>query len=73
MRRIYQIDGIDSGVVSVGERDSENQVALCVQSDDKEVHVLLDHAAFMELCRLQYTVHFVLDEKETEEQRLQAV
>jgi len=73
MRRIYQIDGIDSGVVSVGERDAENQVALCIQSGDTEAHVLLDRKAFTELCTLQYTVRFVCSDEKQEERQLQAV
>ncbi len=66
MRRIYQIDGLSTGVLSVGEREASEQVALCIQKDEQETQILLSQQAFAELCELRYTVTFHAEPKPQE-------
>lgn len=76
MRRIFQIDGTDNGVISVGERETIEQIAVCIQQGETETQILLSRAAFTELCGLQYSVHFHETSKEVNQdndQHLQVV
>lgn len=77
MRRIFQIDGVDSGLLSVGESKLVDRVVLCIQSGDQEAHLMLNRETFKQLCGLEYQLKFVWEpepqESETEKQQLQVV
>jgi len=55
MRRIFQIDGVDSGLLSVGESKLVDRVVLCIQSGDQEAHLMLNRETFKQLCGLWNT------------------
>ena len=60
MRKIFQIDGLDGSVLSIGERSQPQQVALCLRdADGNEVHMLIGYDEFRELCSLTYDIRWV--------------
>jgi hypothetical protein len=60
MRRIFQFDGIDQGVLSVGECAKPEQVAICITDHaGKEAQVLINRESFRELCGLSYDIRFL--------------
>lgn len=77
MRKIYQIDGKQAGVLSIGERSATDEVAICINQGDEEVQILINEKEFMALCELKYTVEFhrpqLLDREITTEHQLKAV
>ncbi len=58
MRKIYQIDGKQTGVLSIGERSAIDEIAICINQGDREVQILIKEKEFMELCDLKYRVEF---------------
>ncbi|ADJ29865.1 MULTISPECIES: hypothetical protein [Nitrosococcus] len=70
MRRIFQLDGLDKGILSVGERQESNQIALCISHANQEAQILLSEEAFKELAHLRYVINF---QSNDEEQSLKAV
>lgn len=59
VRRIFQIDGIERGVLSVGECAMPERVVLCITGHSGyEAQIVLSEEGFDELCRLKYSVHF---------------
>jgi hypothetical protein len=61
MRRIYQFDGIDRGVLSIGECLAPEQVAICITDHNgNEAQVLLSRDDFRALCGLSYDIHWAI-------------
>lgn len=58
MRRVFQFDGLNGGVLSVGECEHEAKVAICLHQGDKEVQLFLSEEQFGELAALRYTLHY---------------
>lgn len=59
VRRIFQIDGIERGVLSIGECTLPARVALCITSHSGcEAQILLSKECFEELCDLRYSIRF---------------
>jgi hypothetical protein len=68
MRKIFQIDGIDGSMLSIGERNQPQQAAICIKdSQGNEVHMLIGYEQFKELCSLSYDLHFEPDPRPVEE------
>jgi hypothetical protein len=60
MRRIYQFDGVDHGLLSVGECSEPERVALCIEDQSgREAHMVLSREDFRTLCSLSYDIRFV--------------
>jgi hypothetical protein len=60
MRRIYQFDGVDRGLLSVGECNEPERVALCINDQSgREAHMILSREDFRTLCSLSYDIRFV--------------
>ena len=57
-RRIFQIDGIGGGILSVAERPDENRVLLVVGNDKAEAEISLTKADFIKLADLRYGLRF---------------
>lgn len=58
MRRIFQFEGIENGVLSVGECPDQDRVILVVSNGETEAQVTLSARDFRNLCGLQYTLRF---------------
>lgn len=58
MRRVFQFDGLNGGVLSVGECEQEAKVAICLHQGETEVQLFLSEAQFIELTGLRYTLRF---------------
>ncbi|MGY6217341.1 hypothetical protein ACW73L_19480 [Methylolobus aquaticus] len=58
MRRVFQFDGMDGGVLSVGECEQEAKVAICLHQGDKEVQLFLSEEQFGELAGLRFTLRY---------------
>lgn len=59
MRKIFQIDGLDGSMLSIGERNQPQQAAICIRNaDGNEIHMLIGYEAFRELCGLSYDLHW---------------
>ncbi len=60
MRKIFQIDGIDNSILSVGECKEPQRVFLCIKdSQGNEIHMLIGQESFRELCSLSYDIHWM--------------
>lgn len=60
MRKIFQIDGLDNSVLSVGECKEPRCAALCIKdSQGNEIHMLIGQDSFRELCSLSYDIHWI--------------
>lgn len=59
MRKIFQIDGIDGSMLSIGERSQPQQAAICLRdSQGNEANMLIGYDQFKELCGLSYDLHW---------------
>ncbi|MBK7543100.1 MAG: hypothetical protein IPN66_07085 [Candidatus Competibacteraceae bacterium] len=68
MRKIFQIDGLDGSVLSVGERVQPQQAAICISnSDGKEIHMLISYESFRELCSIAYDIHWAQEPRPVNE------
>ena len=62
MRKIFQIDGLDGSILSIGERSQPQQAAIYIRNaDGNEIHMLIGYDAFRELCSLAYDIHWVYE------------
>lgn len=60
MRKIFQIDGIDNAVLSIGECKEPQRAAICMRDKEgNEVHMLIGQESFRELCSLSYDLAWV--------------
>ena len=70
MRKIFQIDGLDNSVLSIGECKEPQRAALCVRdSQGNEIHMLIGQDSFRELCSLSYDIHWTT-EPQTQERNM---
>jgi len=72
-RRIFQLDGINGGILSIAERPDEGRVLLVISQGEKETQLALNRAAFMELADLKYSLRFSVPEQPQAEPTLKAV
>lgn len=72
-RRIFQLDGINGGILSIAERPVEGRVLLVISQGEKETQLALNRAAFMELADLKYSLRFSVPEQPQAEPTLKAV
>lgn len=69
MRKIFQIDGLDNSVLSIGECKEPQRAALCVKdSQGNEIHMLIGQNSFRELCSLSYDIHWTPEPQAQEHQ-----
>lgn len=69
MRKIFQIDGLDGSVLSIGERDQPMQAAICIQDGKgNELHMLIGYEQFRELCGLSYDFHWTHEPRPVNEE-----
>lgn len=69
MRKIFQIDGIDNAILSIGECKEPQQAAICIRdSEGNEIHMLIGRENFRELCSLSYDIHWVPEPHGQEQQ-----
>ena len=62
MRKIFQIDGIDGSVLSIGECKEPQRAAICIRNTQgSEVHMLIGQESFRELCSLSYDLHWAYE------------
>ena len=70
MRRIFQFDGSDNSIFSIGECNEYETVAICIKDrNGNEAQMLLSRDSFRDLCSLSYDIRWNY-RPETEEQRL---
>lgn len=69
MRKIFQIDGLDNSVLSIGECKEPQRAALCIRdSEGNEIHMLIGQENFRELCSLSYDIHWTPEPLAQEQQ-----
>jgi hypothetical protein len=74
MRRVFHFDGLDGGVLSVGECTEPERLALCITNDGHETHMLISRDEWYALFSVRYEIKFVdKQEEEGDEQKLKAV
>jgi hypothetical protein len=73
LRRIFQLDGIGGGVLSIAERPHENRVLLVVSTEKGEAQIGLSQEDFTGLADLQHTLRFGEAEPRDDAAALKAV
>ena len=73
MRRIYQFDGLDSSILSVGECAEPEQLALCITNNGHEAHMLIGSDEWYALFGVRYDIKLKPAEEEEAEKKLKAV
>jgi hypothetical protein len=73
MRKIYQFDGLDGGVLSVSECSEPEQLALCITNNGHEAHMLIGRNEWYALFEIRYEIKFTPVKEENDEQKLKAV
>lgn len=70
MLKIFQIEGLDGSILSIGERKQPQQAAICIRnSEGKEIHMLIGYEQFRELCGLSYDFHWTPEQRPVEEKQ----
>jgi hypothetical protein len=57
-RKIYQIDGINGGILNIAECPTENKVILIIENGDAQAKISLCADDFRELADLRYSLRF---------------
>jgi hypothetical protein len=70
-RCIYQIDGIDGGILNIAECPNENKMILIIENGDMQAKISLCADDFRELADLRYSLRF--NESQADLQSLRAV
>lgn len=70
MRRVFQFDGLNGGILSVGECADDAKVVICIHNGETETQMFLSREDFHELANLRYSINFV--EPEELQQQLKA-
>jgi hypothetical protein len=73
MRRVFQFEDLDGGVLSVGECAEPERLALCITKDGHETHMLIGRDEWYALFGVRYEIKFALAKEEEDEQKLKAV
>jgi hypothetical protein len=71
MRRIYQFDGLDGGVLSIGECTEPEQIIIHLERNGQRTDMRLGRSDWYNIVDLGYKVNFI--EKEEAEQKLAVV
>jgi hypothetical protein len=59
MRRIFQFDGSDDGLLSIGECREYETIAICIKDrNGHETQILLSQENFRALCGLSHEIHW---------------
>ena len=72
-RRVFQLDGLNGGVLSIAEKPAEGRVLLVISQGDQEVQIALNKDDFEELAGLKYSLRFSVPEQPQAEPTLKAV
>lgn len=72
-RRIFQLDGLNGGVLSVAEKPDDGRVLLVISTGGQEAQIALDQDGFEELADLKYSLRFSAPEKPQAEPALKVV
>lgn len=68
MRKIFQFDGIDGSILSIGERNQPRQAAICIQdANGNEAHMLIGYEQFRELSAVAYDFHWKQEQRPVNE------
>lgn len=70
-RCVYQIDGIDGGILNIAECPNENKMILIIENGDVQTKISLCADDFRELANLRYSLRF--NESQADLQSLRAV
>jgi hypothetical protein len=57
-RRVFQIDGLNGGLLSIAERPNETRVLLIIGNGEKEAQISLSREDYAELADLKYSLRF---------------
>lgn len=57
-RRIFQIDGIDGGILNIAEKPDSDRVVMVISNGEKEAQLSLSKESFSDLAGLQYSLRF---------------
>ena len=69
MRNIFQFDGIDQTVLSIGECKEPERIAICIKDGEgNEAHMLLGQENFRDLCSLSYDIHWTPEPRAQEQE-----
>jgi hypothetical protein len=58
MRKVFQFDGLDGGVLGIGECSEPEQVIVHTERDDNSADLRLSRDEWNELMRLNYHIAF---------------
>ena len=58
LRRVFQIDGVNGGILSIAERPNDPFVVLVISTESGEAQIRLNQDDFKEMCDLKYTLRF---------------
>lgn len=72
-RRIFQLDGIDGGVLSIAERPDQNIVLLVISTQHGEARIALSGEGFIGLADLRYSLRLGHTEPQADIAALKAV
>lgn len=72
-RRIFQLDGVNGGILSIAERLNETSVLLVISHDETEAQLALDKEGFWALADLKYSLRFSEPAEPQAEPTLKAV
>jgi hypothetical protein len=73
MRKIYQFDGLDGGVLSIGECSAPEQLMLGITNDGHEAHMLISRDEWYALFEVRYEIKFKAKKEHADEQALHVV
>ncbi len=73
LRRIFQLDGIGGGVLSIAERPHENRVLLVISTEKGEAQIGLSQEDFTGLAELRHSLRFGDAEPQADTSALKAV
>jgi len=58
LRRVFQIDGQNGGVLNIAERPNDQRVLLIVSNGDAEAQISISREDWIEMCGLRYELRF---------------
>ena len=61
LRRVFQIDGVNGGVLNIAERPDNPFVVLIISTEGGEAQIRLSQDDFREMCELKYSLRFGLE------------
>lgn len=73
MRRVFQFDGKDGGVFSLGECSEPEQLSLCISSNGNEARMVISQEEWYALVGMCHEIRFKFAEEEDGEKKLKVV